>query len=349
MAERAKSASGQVSAKKKFAFDSTVEVSSCRDEVENATLDAYRSGALEVLAELWEENVEHLCGQRWQRRVKPKMTRAGWCACQLMLGGKRLDVRRPRVRSNKGKEVELPTIKAATQRDLLDRAAIEDVTAAVTTGTYPLERHPRDEIGVNFVEGLINRMSATQASYRGEFAAGLLIGAIEFPDQSFLGAVSITQDGSRSLVGLRAGSQRSSANVEGFLDDLVAKHRRSAPPAVFFVCEEPTIHEAIRARFGSAAILQRSPQDKRRRVLGLLPPSIQPSILEDLLEAYAQKSGRAAHKALQEVIKSLEGSYPEAASALADGLDDSLTMHRLGDSSGRTAATRAQPATHQGI
>jgi len=337
------------SASKKFAFGPSLELGSCRDEVEHAILGAYRTAALEVLGELWEANVESLCGLRWQRRVKPKMTRAGWCACQLTLGGERLDVRRPRVRSNKGKEVELPTIKAATQRDMLDRAAVEDVTAAVTTGTYPLDRHRRDEIAVDFVEGLINRVSAGQASFRGQFAPGLLIGAVDFPDQSFLGAVSIEHSGKRTLAGLRAGSPEDATSVEGFLEDLVAKHRRSAPPEVFFACEEPIIHAAIRQRFGSAAILQRSPQDKRRRVLGRLPPSVQPSILEDLLSAYQQPSARAAQKALEQVAESLTGTYPEAAAVLREGLEETLTLHRLGDGSTRRTPTRAQRTANPGV
>ena len=341
MVEKNKERTSGSSARKKFAFSPELNLGSCRDEVENALLEAYRSAALDVLGELWEANVEKLCGLRWQRRVKPKMTRAGWCACQLTLGGERIEVRRPRVRSNKGKEVELPTIKAATQRDLLDRPAVEDVTAAVTTGTYPLERHPRDEIAIDFVEGLINRISAAQATSRGQFAPGLLIGSIDFPDQSFLGAVSIEHSGKRTLAGLRAGSATDEANVGGFLADLVAKHRRSAPPELFFACEEPVVHAAIRERFGNAAILQRSPQDKRRRVLGSLPPSVQPSILDDLLSAYQQPNARSAQKALEGIGESLDASYPEAAAALRDGLEETLTLHRLGDSSSRGAAPRS--------
>lgn len=346
MADKIKGAIPRAGGKKQFAFDHSLEIGSCRDEVESAILAAYRAGALEVLAELWEANVEQLCGLRWQRRVNPKMTRAGWCACQLVLGGERIDVRRPRVRSNRGKEVELPTIKAASQRDMLDRTAVEDVTAAVTTGTYPLDRYPRDPISANFVDGLIDRMSATQATYRGQFAPGLLIGSVDFPDQSFLGAVSIGHDGTRHLAGLRAGSTRDALNVEGFLDELVTRHRRSAPPEVFFVCEEPGVHAAIRERFGSAAILQRSPRDKRRRVLGGLPPSLQPKILEDMLEAYGHASAGTALKALQGVIASIERTYPDAAAALADGLQETLTLHRLGDGSTRTTATRTQRSAH---
>jgi hypothetical protein len=342
LADRARQTSGPRRAKGRFAFGPSFALASDAEELERALLAAYRSSATEVLGELWEADVERLCGERWKPRPRSKVTRAGWCSCQIMLGGERVSLRRPRVRSTQGREIELPTFKVAAGRDLLGREAVEDVTAAITTGSFPLGRHHRDAIGLDFVERLADRMSAVQAVARGSFERGLLIASLDFRDQTFLGAVGIEPNGGRRLEGIYAGSPANEESVDRFLNELVAKHRRSAPPDVFFVGEDAVIHQAIRRHFGASAILQRSSHEKCRRVLGLLPSQLQSNVLESLLEAYARHDARAAERALRSLHKRLERDHPRAAAALAEGLPETLTLHRMG---GGVSHTRARAAS----
>jgi putative transposase len=324
----------------RFAFAPTLGLGSGPDELERALLDAYRISAKDVLGELWKADVERLCGERWKPRPSSKAARAGWCACEIVLAGERVLLRRPRVRSVKGTEIDLPTFKVVSTRDVLDRGAVEDVTAAITTGTFPPGRHAREPIAADFVAGLAGRMSATQSKPRDNFEPGILISTVEFPDQSFLGAVGIDYDGQRRMVSLRSGSASNPASVAEFLDDLVAKHRRSAPPEIFFIGEQPVIRAAILEYFGASAILQRSPHEKRSAVLGLLPSSLQASVLENLLDAYAQSNARGAERALLEVVSSLERDYSAAAATLSDGLAETLTLHRLAGRGARTTARK---------
>ena len=327
-------------------FGPSLGLGSGSDELGRALVDAYRISATDVLAELWESDVERLCGERWKPRPRSRVSRAGWCACKIVLGGESVSLRRPRVRSVKGRELELLTFKATAERDLLDRAALEDVTAVVTTGVFPPNRHPRDPIAADFVEGLANRMSAVQAMPRAKFEQGLLIASIDFPDQTFLGAVGVEPDGTRQLAGLRAGGADNAASIEAFLEELAARHRRSAPPDIFFVGESPEIVTAIRKHFGPGIALQRSPHEKRRRVLSMLPVSLQPGVLESLLDAYAQADARSAERAFRAVVKTLEQDHPEAAAELSEGLGETLTLHRLAGANARSAA-RKRPTEPQ--
>jgi transposase-like protein len=303
---------------------------SCSEEVETALCDWSRAAAKEVLAELWEADVERLCGERWKPRPRSKVTRAGWCKSDITLGRQRVEVRRPRVRSVQGKEIELPTFKAASRRDLLDRSALEDVTASVTTGSFPRDRFPRERIPEEFVDQLASRLGAEHAVPKGAFDTGLLIAPIDFPDQSFLGAVGIDASARRRIVGLRAGAVDSEENVRGLVDEVIARHSGQAPPAVFIVGEVPMLVTALTERFGRSILIQRCQHEKRRRVLGLLPPAQQPPTLEALLDAYASEDAKTAKRALQKTLRSLEASHPGAADALRDALDDTLTLQRLG-------------------
>jgi len=157
-----------------FPIDPSIDLGAGSDELERAILESFRRSAVDVLGELWEEDVGRLCGERWKPRPRARFARAGWCGCQIVLGGDRVSLRRPRVRSNRGKEMELPSFRAAASRDLLDRGAVEDITATITTGAFPPGRYPREPIAEQFVERLAGRMSAVHAMPRSGFEPGLL-------------------------------------------------------------------------------------------------------------------------------------------------------------------------------
>ena len=110
---------------------------SLAEEIEAGLIAWCAQAGRRVLQELWEADVEALCGQRWRPRPRSRVARAGWCYSEIAIGGERAKLRRPRVRSHKGREVELPSYRAAAERDLLDRDTVEAVVSAITTGSSP--------------------------------------------------------------------------------------------------------------------------------------------------------------------------------------------------------------------
>jgi len=323
---------------------------SCSDELFEELLGWCRNASEEVLSEMWAADVENLCGERWKPRPRSKVARAGWCRTDIVLGNKRITVRRPRVRSAQGREVDLPSFKAAAASDFLSREVIEDACAMVTTGSFPEARYPRDPIHATFTEHLVLRLGALHATPKGEFDPGLLISSVTFPDQTFLGALGIDASGRRRLVGLASGSPRDRSRVEALLAEVVVRHVRKAPPSVCFVGESPEVHEAVRNTFGQSVIVQRCPWEKRRQTIDQLPPSLQPGVLEELLAAYALLDARAARRALDQIARSVEEASPGAAGTLREGLEETLSLHKLGGESRvakRASALQATAPTAQ--
>ena len=115
---------------------------------------------------------------------------------------------------------------------------------------------------------------------------------------------------------------------------------------LFIMGEYPDIAAALAERFGQSIIVQRCQHEKRRRILGLLPPSLQPSTLDALLDAYAHPDARSAKRSLQKILRSLEGTHDNAAAAMREALDDTLTLLRLGLAAPlpRVKASAARPA-----
>jgi transposase-like protein len=69
---------------------------------------------------------------------------------------------------------------------------------------------------------------------------------------------------------------------------------------------------------------------KRRNVLGHLPQSERGRVKRALDEAWNSDDPKRAKRLLENLARSLESQHPGAAASLREGLDDTLTLLRLG-------------------
>ena len=66
------------------------------------------ASGLKVLHAMLEDDRTAICGPRYQHQVKRMASRAGTVPSEVVLGGRKVEIRRPRVRAD-GEEVALPT------------------------------------------------------------------------------------------------------------------------------------------------------------------------------------------------------------------------------------------------
>ncbi len=90
----------------------------------------------QVLASMMEQDREDLCGPRWKRDPDRKAGRAGTTRSEVSLGGRRIAIGRPRVRSQGGEELGLPSLAFASSRDPLDRHTLDAVACGVSDRKY---------------------------------------------------------------------------------------------------------------------------------------------------------------------------------------------------------------------
>ena len=92
---------------------------------------------LGVLAELMEEEVDEVVGPKGKHDPGRAAVRHGHAAGEVTLGGRRVAVERPRVRSADGRsELPLETYAHFADRDLLSRSVLERMLAGVSTRRY---------------------------------------------------------------------------------------------------------------------------------------------------------------------------------------------------------------------
>ena len=108
-----------------------------------ATLhEAVVKAGMTVLAALLEEDRAKLCGPRYVHDAKRLATRAGYTDGELALAGRRVAVRRPRVRDVHGREVRLPTWEQFACDDPLTPRAVEQMVLGVSTRNYARSIEP---------------------------------------------------------------------------------------------------------------------------------------------------------------------------------------------------------------
>src|SRR5713101_1215116 len=98
---------------------------------------------LGVLAELMEEEVDEVVGPKGKWNAERDAVRHGHEDGEVTLGGRRVPVKRPRVRSADGEaEVPLSTYQHFADRDPLSRLVLEQMLAGVSTRRFQRTREP---------------------------------------------------------------------------------------------------------------------------------------------------------------------------------------------------------------
>jgi putative transposase len=82
------------------------------------------ASGLKVLHTMLENDRTAICGPRYQHQADRDASRAGTVGSEAVLGGRKVQIRRPRVRAN-GEEIALPTLNAFADTDPLNRRVME--------------------------------------------------------------------------------------------------------------------------------------------------------------------------------------------------------------------------------
>ena len=140
------------------------------------------SGTIQAI-EMLRSQQEALCGPRYKQVADRKAHRHGSTAGSLVMGGRRVTLPRPRVRSVAGREVELPAWTQWSREDPLEQRALQQMILGVSTRGYSdsLEKLPvevpergksRSAVSRRFVEGTRRRLVKLQASRSVEVELG---------------------------------------------------------------------------------------------------------------------------------------------------------------------------------
>jgi transposase-like protein len=160
--------------------------------------------------------------------------------------------------------------------------------------------------------------------------AVMMLDGLEIADRTHVVALGISTDGVKIPLGLWEGSTENATLVSMLLADLVDRGLDPDQAILFVIDGGKALRKAIKSVFGEHALVHRCHRHKERNVTDLLPEPDRPEILARIRGVWALTDHHLAKERLELLACELERTWPDAAASLREGLDDTLTLMRLG-------------------
>lgn len=298
-----------------------------------------RSG-LRVLDAMLEEDRTTLCGPRYAHQAARTASRAGTVPSEVVLGGRKVAVARPRVRAA-GHEVPLPTFQALAQEDPLNRRVVAQMLVGVATRQYARSLEPvpagvvsrgtsKSSVSRRFVAKTTAQLRAWQsAPVDGLDLVALILDGVHIGEHCLVVALGIAVDGQKHALGLWEGASENAAVCQSLLANLQSRGLRTDRSLLVILDGALALHKATRAVFGAAALIQRCQVHKLRNILDHLPERQRPWVQAVVRRAYQATDVKTAVRLLSDLAKRLDDEYPSAAGSVREGLEETLTVLTL--------------------
>jgi putative transposase len=293
---------------------------------------------LQIIRGVIEEEVTRRVGPRYQPDPASSCVRWGQQRGYVVFAGQKVAVERPRVRARKGPEVALDSYTRLQHDGRRQRAVREGIVAGLTSRSY--HRAVQSVLdGYGIEKSSVSRefvaASAAQLKQLCEKKLGdldlvaLLIDGIQLGKQVLVVALGIEINGKKHVLGLWQGATENTTVVKELLEDLVARGLNSERRYLFVIDGAKALRAAIERVFGDRAEVQRCQIHKRRNVKDHLPKQAQGDTDRRIRNAYALTNYAEAKAELEKIFRHLERINPSAARSLEEGLEETLTVHRL--------------------
>ena len=296
----------------------------------------------EVLAAMMEAERVQVCGPKGRPDPDRRAGRGGHTRSWVTLGGRRVPIRRPRARAVAGEEISLASFGWAAGADPLNQATLAAIAAGVSTRRYrtTLDALPARDAQCSVSRSAVSRRFVALSAMRlGEWLsrelseldlAVILVDGIHFRDRVVLIALGIDTKGEKHVLGLREGSTENATVVRALLADLVDRKLDPERPRLWAIDGAKALRRAIRDLFGEAALVQRCQVHKLRNVLEHLPKQVRQSVRRAMRDAWGGRDAELALRQLERLARSLARGHPGAAGSLREGMEETLTVQRLG-------------------
>jgi putative transposase len=299
---------------------------------------------LEVMGELVEADVTEVAGPKGKHDRKRIAYRHGSEDGKVTLGGRRLPVRRPRVRGVDGTEVRLESYDTFASVDLLADHMVASMLAGLSGRRYERALEPVGEAVANSATGTsqssVSRRFITATAERlAEFRSRPLddqrwlicfIDGFDFAGHTMVGALGVTSDGTKVPLGVVEGSTENASVVRGLVASLRDRGLDTTEGVLFVLDGGKALAKAVRDVFGENAVIARCRVHKERNLMDHLPEAERPWVRRKLRAAWANPNAAEAEASLRALACQLEKVNPDAAASLREGLAETLTVTRLG-------------------
>jgi putative transposase len=300
---------------------------------------------LGVVHELMEFEVDEVVGPKGKHNAGRVAKRHGHEDGSMTLGGRRVAVRRPRMRTaDDERELPVETYGYFADRDPLTRAVMDRMLAGVSTRRFARVGEPvgseveasssstgKTAVSDMFIERTRTALSELMGRRLEDVRlAVMMLDGLEIAERTHVVALAISTEGVKIPLGLWEGSTENATLARALLADLVDRGLDPEQAILFVIDGGKALRRAIRDVFGEHALVHRCHRHKERNVCDLLPERDRDQVRARIRAAWSLTDPELATQRLQLLAGELERTWPDAAGSLREGMHDTLTLMRLG-------------------
>jgi|SRR5680860_575540 len=300
---------------------------------------------LSVVHELMESEVTEVVGPKGKHDPERSAKRHGHEDGSMTLGGRRVPVSRPRMRTaDDERELPLGTYEHFADRDPLTRAVMDRMLAGVSTRRFAGVGEPvgedveegssatsKSSVSEAFVESTATALEELMSRGLEDVRlAAMMLDGLEIAERMHVVALGVTTEGVKVPLGLWEGSTENATLARTLLADLVDRGLDPEQGILFVIDGAKALAKAIREVFGEHALVHRCHRHKERNVTDLLPEADRDRVRGRLRAAWALTDAELARQRLELLASELDRSWPDAAASLREGMEETLTLMGLG-------------------
>jgi hypothetical protein len=299
---------------------------------------------LQVMAAMFAEDAERLCGPGGRHNPDRAGYRHGSEGGSVTLGGRRVPVTRPRVRAADGSgELHLPSYDLFSSTEVLSRLAMEKMLAGLssrryTAGLEPAGQAIEDQAAATSKSAVSRRFVAATETTLGELMArrlddldlvAFMVDGVHFGEHTCVVALGIGIDGTKHPLAVEEGSTENATLVTGLITGLRERGLDVTKPILAVLDGAKALSRAVKDVFDKP-LIHRCQQHKVRNVRDRLPEKMRTVVERRMRQAYHAESALKAEAELQALAAELDKTHPGAAASLREGMAETLTILRLG-------------------
>jgi putative transposase len=295
---------------------------------------------LKVATLLLEDEVNRRCGFRYKRLPERTVTRYGHQRGVAVIAGQKLPIRRPRMRyTQRCGEVDLETYSQLQLPNAMPESVLKRLVRGVSCrdyeGVIDLAREgfgvQKSSVSRSFVKASAKDVrQLAERRFDGLRIPVIYIDGVTYAGEVMTVALGVLENGTKRILGFRQGATENAAVCTALLEDLQGRGLDTSQPTLLVLDGSKALHAAAKRVWGRRALIQRCQAHKKRNVRAHLPEKHWDELSRQLHAAYSETDYDAALKRLKTTARWLDRLNPDAAASLREGMEETLTVVRLG-------------------
>ena len=246
---------------------------------------------------------------------------------------------RPRLRGKDNKEIPLATYEAFRDPNGMRQSVLKNMVLGISSRNYEeavsgfMKGYgiKKSSVSRHFVKATAQQMREfLERDISGLDLVAIFIDGIEFKGHLLVVAMGLDREGRKHILGLCQGATENATVCTALLEDMARRGLNTGKNYLFVLDGAKALRSAVTRVFGADALVQRCQAHKRRNVLKQLPEKHHSAVDARISAAYKMADYGEAKKSLDTTVRYLEKLNPAAAASLKEGLEETLTVHKLG-------------------